>query len=322
MKLFIRELRKSLGISQVSFSKAIGISQSALSAIESGRHFPRQEIIDKICSVYSVSREQVISDQEDFEKSPRFFIEVGKQYGRIFIDAQYQKGEGGKKYKHYDCHCIDCGKKFCMSGSAVMQIARRGCSGCNRKAKKTHQRTSYVGQNFGNIEVTDVLGSRKIYGVQQLFVKGKCLLCGEEAEYPIARLKSQLPISCARCAKSNWLEKGTETNKKIHINGTNIASITNRKNGKVNKNNSSGVNGVCRGKSGKWRAYIVLRGKQYYLGNFSELDDAIAARKNAEKKFFDPEIIKFVDQNPKTWKKLLKADQQPDNSNDKSNAKI
>ena len=70
----------------------------------------------------------------------------------------------------------------------------------------------------------------------------------------------------------------------------------------------------------KWEMESIhcLRGKQYYLGNFSELDDAIAARKNAEKKFFDPEIIKFVDQNPKTWKKLLKADQQPDNSNDKS----
>ena len=125
-------------------------------------------------------------------------------------------------------------------------------------------------------------------------------------EYPLNRLKQQPPFSCDKCAKSNWLSKGAEANKKLHVNGTNLAAIASRKNGSVNKNNSSGVNGVCRGKSGKWRAYIVLRGKQYYLGNFSELDDAIAARKNAEKKFFDPEIIKFVDQNPKTWKKAIK----------------
>ena len=316
-----KELRESLGLSQNQFAKITGIPQGTISAIESGRRSLSHKTIEKICSTCGVSCERFLKDPP-VSKSPRLFIKVGEQHGSIFVDKEYQKGENGKKYKHYDCHCVNCGKNFCMSGGSIMQMAKIGCSNCNKNNTRASLRAKYVGQKFGSIEVTDVMEPKKIHGRYQLLVEGKCLLCGEKVEYPLNRLKQQPPFSCDKCAKSNWLSKGAEANKKLHVNGTNLAAIASRKNGSVNKNNSSGVNGVCRGKSGKWRAYIVLRGRQYYLGNFSELDDAIAARKNAEKKFFDPEIIKFVDQNPKTWKKLLKADQQPDNSNDKSNAKI
>lgn len=77
-----------------------------------------------------------------------------------------------------------------------------------------------------------------------------------------------------------------------------------RRNGLANKNNTSGCNGVSRTKQGNWRAYISLKGKTYHLGVFSNFDDAVAARKTAEKQLYDPEIQAFVDAKPE-WKNII-----------------
>lgn len=51
-------------------------------------------------------------------------------------------------------------------------------------------------------------------------------------------------------------------------------------------NNSSGVKGVCWTRSKKrWHAYIMVNGNNVYLGRFAEFSDAVAARKDAEKKY-------------------------------------
>ncbi len=55
----------------------------------------------------------------------------------------------------------------------------------------------------------------------------------------------------------------------------------------ANKNSSTGHIGVSRPKTaGKFRAYIMLDRKQIHLGSFDRLEDAIAARKAAEEKYF------------------------------------
>ena len=51
--------------------------------------------------------------------------------------------------------------------------------------------------------------------------------------------------------------------------------------------NSSGYNGVYRNnKSGKWVAQITFKGKTYYLGAFSEIKDAVKARRTAEERMY------------------------------------
>lgn len=53
------------------------------------------------------------------------------------------------------------------------------------------------------------------------------------------------------------------------------------------RNNTSGVTGVCFHKgTQKWTAYIRKDGKRIYLGVFSNFDDAVKARKQAEEKYF------------------------------------
>jgi hypothetical protein len=77
-----------------------------------------------------------------------------------------------------------------------------------------------------------------------------------------------------------------------HINGnkadnrwSNLRPATNTVNGrnmKKARNNTSGVTGVFLDR-GKWRAQIKIDGKNLQLGSYTEISDAISARKSAEK---------------------------------------
>ena len=44
---------------------------------------------------------------------------------------------------------------------------------------------------------------------------------------------------------------------------------------------------------GKWRAQIVFKGKAYYLGRYNTIEQAAAARKQAEKELYKPILEKY-----------------------------
>ena len=74
-------------------------------------------------------------------------------------------------------------------------------------------------------------------------------------------------------------------NRKSNLRFTTIQE--NSLNQSVYKNNVSGVPGVRFNKSKKkWEADIQYKRKRIYLGSFMNKDDAIAARKSAEEKYF------------------------------------
>ena len=61
----------------------------------------------------------------------------------------------------------------------------------------------------------------------------------------------------------------------------------NNQNKGLQKNNSSGVTGVCWHKSlSKWVAYTKLGGRQIYLGSFASFDAAVSRRRRAEKEHY------------------------------------
>ncbi len=61
----------------------------------------------------------------------------------------------------------------------------------------------------------------------------------------------------------------------------------NQMNRKTQNNSLSGVAGVGWNKQrGKWRARIKVNGKEKYLGEFTDFEDAVKARKEAEVKYF------------------------------------
>lgn len=61
----------------------------------------------------------------------------------------------------------------------------------------------------------------------------------------------------------------------------------NMMNNKIRKNNTSGVTGVAWHKEkNKWRSVIMVNHKQIHIGYYSDIDDAIEARRNAEIEYF------------------------------------
>ena len=72
------------------------------------------------------------------------------------------------------------------------------------------------------------------------------------------------------------------------INNLRLATRSdNSKNRSMAENNTSGATGVTWDKKrGRWRAQIKLNGKCKFLGHYINIQDAIQARKEAEKKYF------------------------------------
>ena len=69
------------------------------------------------------------------------------------------------------------------------------------------------------------------------------------------------------------------------------------------KNNTSGARGVSFNKrSGKWTAYIGFQNNLIYLGSYSTIESAIAARKDAEEKIYGGFIDEFKKEHPERWK--------------------
>ncbi len=64
----------------------------------------------------------------------------------------------------------------------------------------------------------------------------------------------------------------------------------------VRSNNTSGVPGVdWLVSKGQWRATICFKGKRHYLGSYSCFEDAVKARRQAEKEMHDRFVSEFTD---------------------------
>jgi hypothetical protein len=73
-----------------------------------------------------------------------------------------------------------------------------------------------------------------------------------------------------------------------HVSNLRFATkCENNRNKSLQRNNTSGVVGCgWHGKAGKWYAQIRVNNKQKHLGLFDSVDDATAARKRAERRYF------------------------------------
>lgn len=124
------------------------------------------------------------------------------------------------------------------------------------------------------------------------------IIVGREAgnKSPIGYMRINVDVKSYYAHRLAWLYVygHLPENEIDHINHdrsdnriANLRSVThceNHKNVSMQKSNKSGVVGVCWVQSrGKWMAQMTARGKHMYLGIFDAFDDAVKARKMAEK---------------------------------------
>lgn len=181
---------------------------------------------------------------------------TGQRFGRL-VAVEYV-GES-----RWRCRC-DCGRETVALSSNLTRGHTTSC-GCARGL-------GIIGRRFGALVV--------IEHVDADTYRCQCD-CGNSCERKYNTLVNHLSTRCDACACAARAEAvaatfaaGTQPCK-IHIDPT------------PTKANKSGVVGVNWDKSrGKWQASIRFQGHKYNLGRFENIQDAIDARKAAEREIF------------------------------------
>ena len=142
-----------------------------------------------------------------------------------------------------------------------------------------------IGKKYGRLTVlqrSDNQSSNKAY-----LYKCQCE-CGKIIYTRLSHLKDGDIKSCGCLFEENSKKLNTRP---VFYDGTNISHIKSKK---IPKNNTSGFKGVSFNKKRKkWEAALMLRGKTIHLGSFDRIEDAIRARRNGEKKYYNPVIKQY-----------------------------
>ena len=148
------------------------------------------------------------------------------------------------------------------------------------------KRLDLTGQRFGRL--TALAPAANVSGRTAWLCRCSC---GQELVVETARLRSGHTKSCG-CYRADHTPHPT------YVDGTCPGMLLAAK--RVRKNNTSGVPGVdWMAAKRLWRAAICFKGKRYYLGGYRCFEDAVDARKRAEKELHD----KFLRELPKNMHK-------------------
>lgn len=178
----------------------------------------------------------------------------------------------------------DCGNT-CKASLHQLQAGYRKSCGCLSHPPLK----DFVGKKFGMLTVLEYAGKSK--GMHQW--KCKCE-CGNEAIIGQTRLQNGKTQSCGCLQSKSFLNNIGITE------GTSVSVLEYYKT-HLSPRNTSGYNGVSKNKYNKWVAQIGFKGKTYHLGSFSNIADAISARRHGEE-MVDDFLQSFYINNP-NWKK-------------------
>lgn len=208
---------------------------------------------------------------------------IGKRYGMlVIIDSEFRNN---KSY----CYCkCDCGNEKWIRKDSIKSGMQKSC-GCLRVAIQIKSK-DITGIKYSMLTpIKHLKGS----GVNEVWLC-RCD-CGNEVKVLKKNIYSSSNNSCGCSAIKQKLEASKKAFKKNNeddwIDGTSINKINREK---PLKSNKSGVTGVSwDGTRCKWTAQIDFKGVHYNLGRYNNKEDAIKARKEAEKIFFKPLLEKL-----------------------------
>lgn len=210
--------------------------------------------------------------------------EIGKKYCNDCYNSKiYVEGHEGERHGEL---IVD--KVYLRKGRLYAECT---CS-CGKKCEPTYVsiksgRTKMCAHHF----VMDLTGQVNKYGIKALYktgeVKNTCYvwrcLCTCGKEFDVISNDFKIRKSCGHAqddVRKNNIKSAQKEYARYSKNGTNAIVLTS----KIYKNNKSGCKGVYQKTlNEKWYAVIYFKGKAYYLGGYDKIEDAIKARKTAEK---------------------------------------
>lgn len=176
---------------------------------------------------------------------------------------------------------------FCGVQNGRHILCGRGVKAAMRHSCK---KLDLTGQRFGKLvvlEPAENIGRKTAW-------RCRCD-CGTETVVVTGRLRDGRRVSCG-CDSGHIGESPAEIGRASlnYIDGTCVELIRSKT---IRCNNTSGVPGVdWRPSKGMWRATICFKGKRHYLGSFRNFEDAVKARKQGEKQFYESFLREFDEQ--------------------------
>lgn len=179
------------------------------------------------------------------------------------------------------CKC-DCGNEVKVTVSHLLSGHTKSCGCAKRKI------VNHAGEIYGKTIVLDEYARKN----KTTKWKCRCGYCGKEFYATISSLKKGSVISCG-CQNTARRKELVKDNIGF-IDHTSLSAISSNR--KLNKNSTTGVNGVSFDKDKqKYVAQIYFQRKNYFLGYYDSIAEAKEARKNAEEKIYKP----FLEANKK-----------------------
>ena len=220
---------------------------------------------------------------------------TGQRFGRLVAIRLLDERKNGKTV--WECQC-DCGN---MTQVGISQLREGGTKSCGCLRNETIAQIGrdsikdLTGQRFGKLVAIRLLDERK---------NGKTMWecqcdCGNVIQIGSSHLRSGSwgTRSCGCFLREQAAEraKNTDFDKLLgRIENTSVSAIKSKT---VRKDSGTGHRGVSYdNKRHKYYAYIGFKRKRYRLGYFTELEDAIKARKRGEEEVFGP-FLKWYEEN-------------------------
>lgn len=205
-------------------------------------------------------------------------IHIGDHFGYWTVIGL----DDGRPEHHHKvlCRCV-CGKVRWTFSSPLRTGKTKSC-GCQNPTRLPH--------DYG-IHPGDKIGYWTILRQDHHDFFCRCI-CGKEKLVPVYMLLQGRSLSCG-CKRSQnrqqeevkaALKKGSDIRDKLGQSklAPKYAGFGRQR----NRNSTTGATGVAKTCNGKYRAYITVDRKQISLGTFDDIKDAIAARKEAEQRYF------------------------------------
>ena len=215
-----------------------------------------------------------------------------KKYGRLMVvdRASDYISPRGQHVTKWLCKC-DCGKYTEVVWNSLASGRTKSC-GCLQKellSERLKSQNRYDLSNEYGIGYTSN-GEEFYFDIEDFEkIKDYCW-CMDDRGYICARdfhngrhIKIHRVILPGEFVDHINHNKGD--NRKVNLRI--VSSSQNNINRKLPSNNTSGICGVkWRKRDERWESTITFQGKRYYLGMFDDYNDAVKARKEAEKRFF------------------------------------
>ncbi len=215
---------------------------------------------------------------------------TGMEFGDLTVlkRAEHQRKNGGIWWQ---CQCL-CGKT-CEYPATLLTTGKRTHCGC--KTQRNQPTADIAGKRFDRLVAIHPTEKRDEKG----YVIWHCRCdCGKETDVSYCNLVYANQSSCG-CKKKEHDQKLREF--QTHMGNTSLDHI---RSSKIPKDNTTGARGVYFIK-GKYVAKLVFQKKPYYLGTYSNFEDAKRAREEAEEAIFQATI----DYHAK-WQKKAEEDPQ------------